>query len=99
MMQRVAVSSAITAACFLAVGGVATAAGPKQDLVPGTGQRFFPGPFGTFSSQFHVNAIGGRTHVRGGTLGRVDTPIGTVRIRSSVYCVTAVGNQAIIGVC
>ena len=98
-MKRVVVSSAIVAACFLAIGGVATAAGPEQDLVTGTGQGLFPGPFGTFSSQFHVNAIGGRTHVRGGTLGRFDTPIGTVRIRSSVYRVTAVGNQAIIGVC
>jgi hypothetical protein len=88
-----------SALCLLtAVSPAGAAAGPKEDLVIGTGQGLFPTEFGTFSAHVHVNARGDETDARGHTRVRTDTPIGEVLVDGSVFCVNADGNQATVGV-
>jgi hypothetical protein len=97
-MKRLALSLAM-AACLALPVGTAAASGPKEDLVSGTGQGVFGTQFGPLSSHAHVTARGDATDARGKTWTRFfDTPVGDVLIKASVYCVNAVGNQAIVGV-
>jgi hypothetical protein len=97
-MLRIAAMLAVSAIWLAATAAVASAAGPNQDLVSGTGQGDVVTGFGPFFSHVHVNARGDETDAHGRSWGRFfDTPIGDVATRGRVFCVNADGNEAIVG--
>ena len=98
-MKRLAAGPVMAVLCLAPIAGAATAAGPKEDLVTGTGQGTFATQFGAFSSHAHVNARGEPADAHGQTWAHFfETPVGDVLIKGSVFCVNASGNEAIVGI-
>jgi hypothetical protein len=96
-MKRLVVAFAIGTAS-LAATAASAGAGPRDNLVAGTGQGVLATQFGAFSSHAHVNARGDATDAHGKTWARFfNTPVGDVLIKGSVFCVDADGNEAIVG--
>jgi hypothetical protein len=98
IMERLAAGLAVVVSCLAITAGTASATGPPDDLVSGTGQGVFPTQFGPFASHAHVSAKGDPTSAHGHTWARFfGTPVGEVLIKASVYCLNVEGNQAIVG--
>ena len=97
-IKRLSASLLVAAVCAAAQTGAATAAGPKQDLVSGSGKGFFvthlvDAPF----VQVNLNVKGDETDADGRVLWRLSSPEGDIANKGSVYCVNAVGNVAYVG--
>lgn len=98
LMERLAAGLAVVVSCLAVTAGTASATGPHDDLVSGTGHGVFWTGFGPFASHAHVNAKGDPTSAHGQTWANAfDTPVGDVLVKASVYCVNVEGNEAIVG--